>query len=247
MLIGKIALVTGASRGIGQAIADELAQLGAIVVGTATSREGANSITERLLQQDKPGKGVVLDVTSQQAIDEVLEDIVSTYGTNVQLLVNNAGITRDNLLLKMKDEEWLSVLDTNLTGTYRITKSCLRPMIKARWGRIIMISSVSGIMGNAGQSNYAAAKAGLIGFTKSLAKEVASRGVTVNVVAPGFVETDMTRDILNDNAEAVYSQIPMGRFAKPEEIAAAVGFLASNRAAYMTGATLNINGGLFMD
>ena len=247
MLKGKIALVTGASRGIGQAIADELAQLGAIVDGTATSSDGAAAITDRLLKQDNPGKGVCLDVTSQASIDSLLADIEASYGQHVTVLVNNAGITRDNLLIKMKDEEWSSVLDTNLTGAFRVTKSCLRPMVKARWGRIIMISSVSGIMGNAGQSNYAAAKAGLIGFSKSLAKEVASRGVTVNVVAPGFVETDMTRDILNDNAEAIFSQIPAGRFAKPEEIATAVAFLASERAAYMTGATLNINGGLFMD
>ena len=247
MLTGKIALVTGASRGIGQAIADELSQLGATVVGTATTAAGALAITQHIAEQNQSGKGVELDITSQASIDKVLADIEETYGSPVQLLVNNAGITHDNLLLKMKDEEWLSVIETNLTGAFRVTKSCLRPMIKARLGRIIMISSVSGIMGNPGQSNYAAAKAGLIGFSKSLAKEVASRGITVNVIAPGFVETDMTREILADNAQAVFDQIPVGRFATPDEIAAAAGFLALPRASYITGATININGGLFMD
>ena len=242
-LKGEIALVTGASRGIGAAIADELAARGATVIGTATSEGGAKAIGERLAAQG--GHGRVLDVSVAGAIEELIESIGKDIGA-ISILVNNAGITRDNLLMRMKDEDWQAILDTNLTSVYRSSKAVMRGMMKARKGRIINIASVVGVTGNAGQANYAAAKAGIIAFSKSLAKEIGSRGVTVNVVAPGFIATDMTRDLPEDAKAAMSQQIALGRLGEPSDIARAVAFLAGPDAGYITGETLHVNGGMYM-
>ena len=244
-LQGKVALVTGASRGIGQAIAFELGRQGAIVIGTATSEAGAARIGEALKEQGIQGAGLMLDVASSESVDAVLEQIQKDFGA-VAILVNNAGITRDNLLMRMKDDEWNEIIDTNLTSLYRLSKPVLRAMMKKRNGRIISIGSVVGTMGNAGQVNYAAAKAGLVGFTKSLAREVASRGITVNAVAPGFIETDMTKALNEEQRAGIMNQVPAARLGDPKEIAAAVVFLASDDAAYITGETLHVNGGMYM-
>jgi 3-oxoacyl-[acyl-carrier protein] reductase len=245
MLSNDIALVTGASRGIGRAIADALGEQGATVVGTATSRSGAEVISERLAAAGVKGRGMVLDVTDPESIEQLLNSVAESYGAP-SILVNNAGITRDNLLMRMKDEEWNSIIETNLTSLYRLSKACLRPMMKARRGRIISIASVVGATGNAGQTNYAAAKAGMIGFTKSLAREVGARGITVNAVAPGFIDTDMTRELPEPQRKALLDNIPLGRLGNPKEIANAVVFLASAQAGYITGETLHVNGGMFM-
>ncbi|WP_120993971.1 3-oxoacyl-ACP reductase FabG [Stutzerimonas urumqiensis] len=244
-LQGKVALVTGASRGIGQAIALELGRQGAIVIGTATSEAGAERIGAVLREAGLQGQGEVLDVGSDESVDAVLERIQQAHGP-IAILVNNAGITRDNLMLRMKDDEWHDVINTNLTSLYRLTKGVLRGMTKARWGRIINIGSVVGAMGNAGQVNYAAAKAGLEGFGRALAREVGSRGITVNSVAPGFIDTDMTRELPEAQRDALLGQIPLGRLGQAEEIAKVVGFLASEGAAYVTGATVPVNGGMYM-
>jgi len=246
LLKGQIALVTGASRGIGQAIALELGRQGAQVIGTATSNDGAEKIGQALKQNNVAGRGIVLDVNSTDSIAAALSELEKS-GATPTILVNNAGITRDNLLLRMTEEEWDAILDTNLKSVYRMTKACLRAMTKARWGRIISISSVVGAMGNAGQANYAAAKAGLIGFTKALAREVGSRNITVNAVAPGFIDTDMTRALPDAQREALLKQIPLGRLGRAEEIAQAVAFLASPQAGYITGTTLHVNGGMYMN
>ena len=239
---GKIALVTGATRGIGRAVAEELVSKGAFVIGTATSEKGAESISTYLGEK---GKGLVLNVADQASIDAVLEQIKQEFG-DIDILVNNAGITRDNLLMRMKDEEWFDILQTNLSSVYHLSKAVLRTMMKKRFGRIINIGSVVGSMGNAGQTNYCAAKAGLIGFSKALAKEVASRGITVNVVAPGFIATDMT-DILSEELKNnLLTQIPAGRLGEPKDIAKAVAFLASEDASYINGTTLHVNGGMYM-
>ncbi len=244
-LEGKVALVTGASRGIGQAIAHQLAQQGATVIGTATSESGAAAITEAFKAAGLSGQGMALDVTDSDAIKTVLAEINSSFGAPV-ILVNNAGITRDTLLMRMKDTDWDAVIDTNLSSIYRMSKACLKGMTKARWGRIINISSVVGSMGNAGQCNYAAAKAGLEGFTRALAMEVGSRGITVNAVAPGFIDTDMTKELPEAQREALLGQIALGRLGQPQEIAGVVGFLASDSAAYLTGESLQVNGGMYM-
>lgn len=241
-LEGKVALVTGASRGIGRAIAEQLAALGAKVVGTATSEKGADAISTYL--GDK-GCGLVLNVGDTASIEQCLEQIKNQFG-DIDILVNNAGITRDNLLMRMKDEEWFDIMQTNLTSVYRLSKAVMRSMMKKRFGRIISIGSVVGSMGNAGQTNYAAAKAGVLGFTKSLAKEVASRGITVNAIAPGFIDTDMTKELSDDQKEAIFAQVPANRLGQPEEIAATVAFLASQQAAYITGETIHVNGGMYM-
>src|SRR5690554_5821413 len=243
VLKGEIALVTGASRGIGAAIADTLAAHGARVIGTATSEAGAQAISERLAAHD--GAGRVLDVNDAAAVEALLADIGKEFGA-LSILVNNAGITRDNLLMRMKDEDWQAIIDTNLTSVYRTSKAVMRGMMKARHGRIVNIASVIGVTGNAGQANYAAAKAGIIGFSKSLAKEIGSRGVTVNVVAPGFIETDMTRDLSEDARQAMLGQIALGRLGAPQDVANAVLFLVSPAAAYVTGETLHVNGGMYM-
>ena len=243
LLQGEVALVTGASRGIGAAIADTLAAMGATVVGTATSENGAAAIGERLAPHG--GHGRVLDVTGEGAIEALVDGIAKDIGP-VSILVNNAGITRDNLLMRMKDEDWQAILDTNLTSVYRTSKAVMRAMMKARRGRIINIASVIGVTGNAGQANYAAAKAGIIAFSKSLAREVGSRGITVNVVAPGFIDTDMTRDLPEEGKAAMLTQIALGRLGKPSDIAAAVAFLASPAAADVTGENLHVNGGMSM-
>ena len=245
MLQDEIALVTGASRGIGKAIADTLGAQGAIVVGTATSEEGAAAISERLAAAGIKGRGIRLDVTEQGSVDEVIKTLSGEFGAP-SILVNNAGITRDNLLMRMKDDEWDDIINTNLTSVYRLSKACLRAMMKARKGRIINITSVVGETGNPGQTNYSAAKAGLIGFTKSLAREVGSRGITVNAVAPGFIDTDMTRELHEAQKAALLSNIPLGRLGSPDEIASAVAFLASQTAGYITGETLHVNGGMYM-
>ncbi|MGY0798079.1 3-oxoacyl-ACP reductase FabG [Lysobacter sp. A286] len=242
-LSGEIALVTGASRGIGAAIADELAAQGATVIGTATSERGANAIAERLV--GRGGHGRVVDVVDAAATAALIDSIGKDIGA-ISILVNNAGITRDNLLLRMKDEDWQAVIDTNLSSVYRTSKAVMRSMMKARRGRIVNIASVIGATGNAGQANYAAAKAGIIAFSKSLAKEIGSRGITVNVVAPGFIDTDMTRALPEDAKNAMLGQIALGRFGEPADIARAVAFLAGPSAAYITGETLHVNGGMYM-
>jgi 3-oxoacyl-[acyl-carrier-protein] reductase len=239
---GKIALVTGATRGIGRAVAEELVSKGAFVIGTATSEKGAESISAYLGEK---GKGLVLNVADQASIDAVLEQIKQEFG-DIDILVNNAGITRDNLLMRMKDEEWFDILQTNLSSVYHLSKAMLRTMMKKRFGRIINIGSVVGSMGNAGQTNYCAAKAGLIGFSKALAKEVASRGITVNVVAPGFIVTDMTDVLSEELKNNLLTQIPAGRLGEPKDIAKAVAFLASEDASYINGTTLHVNGGMYM-
>ncbi len=243
MLDGQIALVTGASRGIGAAIARALADAGARVIGTATSEAGAKGITSAL--GDK-GRGIVLDIASDDSVQSAIKGIQDTEGAPT-IVVNNAGITRDNLLMRMKSEEWDDVLSTNLSGAFRISKAVLRGMMKAKHGRIINIASVIGVTGNAGQANYAAAKAGLIGFSKSLAMEIGSRNITVNVVAPGFIDTDMTRVLPEAQRDALLGQIPLGRLGEAQDIAAAVVFLASDAGAYITGETLHVNGGMLMD
>ena len=239
---GKIALVTGATRGIGRAIAEELMSKGAFVIGTATSEKGAESISAYLGEK---GRGLVLNVADQSSIETVFEHIKQELG-DIDILVNNAGITRDNLLMRMKDDEWFDILQTNLTSVYHLSKAMLRSMMKKRFGRIITIGSVVGSMGNPGQSNYCAAKAGLIGFSKGLAKEVASRGITVNVVAPGFIATDMTDVLTEEQKNGILSNVPAGRLGDPKDIAKAVAFLASDDAGYITGTTLHVNGGLYM-
>ena len=242
-LNGQVALVTGASRGIGAAIAGSLAAAGATVVGTATSDSGAEQISGTL---GTSGRGAVLDVSSDDSVQALISDIQANEGPPT-IVVNNAGITKDNLVLRMKAEEWDSVLSTNLSGVFRVCKATLRGMMKARGGRIINIASVIGLMGNAGQANYAAAKAGIIGFSKSLAREVGSRNITVNVVAPGFIDTDMTRVLAEEQRAAMLGQVPLGRLGAAEDIANAVTFLASDAAAYVTGETLHVNGGMLMD
>ncbi|WP_431023648.1 3-oxoacyl-ACP reductase FabG [Halomonas sp. H5] len=241
----RIALVTGASRGIGRAIAHELGRQGRIVIGTATSDSGAERIAADLQAQGIEGTGMCLDVTDPASIEAVLKAINETYGAPT-ILVNNAGITRDNLLMRMKEDEWDAVMDANLKSVYRVSKACLRGMTKARFGRIVNISSVVATMGNLGQANYAAAKAGMEGFARALAREVASRAITVNSVAPGFIATDMTEALPEAQHEALLTQIPLGRLGQPEEIAAAVGFLTSEAAGYITGETLQVNGGMNM-
>ncbi len=242
-LAGQVALVTGASRGIGAEIAAALVAAGARVVGTATSEGGAGSISSAL---GDGGRGVVLDIASDESVKAAIDDIQGNEGAP-QIVVNNAGITRDNLLMRMKPDEWEDVISTNLSGVYRICRACLRGMMKARYGRIINIASVIGVMGNAGQANYAAAKAGIIGFSKSMAREVGSRNITVNVVAPGFIDTDMTRVLPEDQRAAMLEQIPLGRLGEVADIARPVVFLASAAGGYITGETLHVNGGMLMD
>jgi len=240
----RVALVTGASRGIGAAIADCLCREGHRVIGTATTESGAATVTDRLASLGK-GLGFPLDVTSQQSIETLLTQVSERFDPPT-ILVNNAGITRDQLLLRMKPEDWSATIDTNLSALYRMTRACLRPMMKARWGRIVSISSVVGVTGNPGQANYAAAKAGMIGFSKSLAQEVGSRGITVNVVAPGFIETDMTKALDSSQQDALLGKVPLGRLGQAGDIAAAVSYLAGEGAAYVTGETLHVNGGMYM-
>ena len=244
-LQGEVALVSGASRGIGRSIAELLGSAGATVVGTATSEKGAEAITAYLLEAGIAGKGMVLNVADKASIDTVVKAVGDEFG-GISVLVNNAGITRDNLLMRMKDDEWDDIINTNLTSVYRMSKACLRGMTKAKKGRIISISSVVGASGNAGQTNYAAAKAGLVGFSKSLAREIGSRNVTVNVVAPGFIDTDMTRELSEDQRNNLLHGIPLGRLGQPAEIAGAVLFLASPLGAYVTGETIHVNGGMYM-
>lgn len=244
-LENEVALITGASRGIGKAIALALGAKGATVIGTATSDGGAEAITAYLKENGIKGKGFKLDVTHQSEIDHVLDQVAEEFAAP-GILVNNAGITRDNLLMRMKDDDWDAIMETNLKSVYRMSKACLRPMTKARKGRIISIASVVGLSGNAGQTNYSAAKAGILGFSKSLAREVGARGITVNAVAPGFIDTDMTRELADEQKQALLSQIPLGRLGEPEEIAAAVAFLASPEAGYITGETISVNGGMYM-
>ena len=246
MLENEIALVTGASRGIGQAIALGLGKQGATVIGTATSEGGAAAISEAFSAAGIKGRGAVLNVTEVTSIDALFKMIKEEFGSAPSVLVNNAGITRDNLLMRMKDNEWTDIMETNLTSIYRLSKACLRDMMKARRGRIINIASVVGSTGNPGQTNYSAAKAGMIGFTKSLAREVGSRGITVNAVAPGFIDTDMTRELSDDQRNALLTNIPLARLGSPEDIANAVVFLATASAAYITGETIHVNGGMFM-
>ncbi len=244
-ILDKIALVTGASRGIGAAIADALGRAGAIVVGTATTPEGAERISARFAELGIKGRGMALDVTDAAAVVQVVQQIEDEFGPPL-ILVNNAGITRDNLLLRMKEDEWNDVIETNLGAVYRLCKACARGMTRARWGRIINISSVVGAMGNAGQANYAATKAGVAGFGRALAKELGSRNITVNTVAPGFIDTDMTRELPATNRDAMLASIPLGRLGQPEEIAAVVVFLAETGGAYITGETIQVNGGMYM-
>ena len=242
-LDGKIALVTGASRGIGKAIATQLAQQGATVIGTATSENGAQAISDYL--SEFGGKGFALNVTDKESVDTTIKAINEAHG-GIDILVNNAGITRDNLLMRMKDDEWQDIIDTNLTSIFTLSKAVLRGMMKKRFGRIVNIGSVVGSAGNAGQANYAAAKAGVIGFSKSMAREVASRGITINVGAPGFIDTDMTKALTDDQKEAIFKDIPANRLGEPDEIAATVAFLVSDGAAYITGETIHVNGGMYM-
>jgi len=246
LLQAKVALITGASRGIGQGIALALGHEGAIVIGTSTSEEGANHITQLLEGEHISGSGMVVDVTSMQSVDTLITTIKERFGS-VAILVNNAAITRDNLLLRMKENEWFQVMETNLNSIYRLTKLCLRDMIKARWGRVINIGSVVGSIGNIGQTNYAATKAGMVGFAKALACEVGARHITVNTVAPGFVDTDMTKKIPEAHREILLQRIPLQRLGQIEDIASAVVFLASEKASYITGQTLHVNGGMYMN
>lgn len=242
---GKIALVTGATRGIGKSVAMNLAAQGAVLIGTATSETGAESITKYLKDSGFKGKGLVLDVASADSIAEVFKLIGTDYAAP-EIVVNNAGITRDNIMLRMKEHEWNEVIETDLTSIYRVSKASLRAMTKARWGRIINISSVVASMGNAGQCNYAAAKAGIEGFTRALAREIASRGITVNAIAPGFINTDMTNSLPEAQKDALLGQIPLNRLGSPEEIGAVAAFLAGDGAAYITGETIHVNGGMYM-
>ena len=244
MLDGKVVLVTGASRGIGQAIASTLGDAGATVVGTATTEKGANAISKQFTENKINGQGMILNVTDDNNIAELMKNINEKYGT-VDILINNAGITRDNILIRMKQEEWDEIIRTNLTSVFKMSKAVLRGMMKKKAGRIISIASVVGSMGNSGQANYAAAKAGIMGFTKSLAREVGSRGITVNTVAPGFIQTDMTDNLPDEQKEVLTSQIPMGRLGSVEEIAQAVLFLAGDGSSYITAQTLHVNGGMY--
>ena len=244
-IAGKIAVVSGASRGIGKAIALELVRRGAVVIGTATSEQGAAAITQYLQDAGAKGQGLALDVGSETSV-EAFSKLVQEQHGSVEILVNNAGITRDNLMLRMKDDEWQSVINTNLNSVFRMSRAFLRGMTKARWGRIINISSVVASSGNAGQANYAAAKAGMEGFARALAMEIGSRGITVNCVAPGFIDTDMTRELGEETTQALLAKIPLGRYGQPQEIAAVVGFLASAEAGYVTGETIHANGGMYM-
>jgi len=246
MLENQIALVTGASRGIGKAIALQLGQNGATVVGTATSQNGADAISSYFQTAGIKGMGVALNVNDTAQINDVIEKTKTTFG-DISILVNNAGITRDNLLVRMKDDEWDDIIETNLKSVFRLSKAVLRAMMKARFGRIINISSVVGTIGNMGQANYAAAKAGLFGFSKSLAREVGSRNITVNSIAPGFIDTDMTRALSEEQQQSLIQHVPLGRLGRPEEIASAVVYLASPAASYITGSTLHVNGGMYMD
>jgi 3-oxoacyl-[acyl-carrier protein] reductase len=243
---GRAALVTGASRGIGHAIGLALARAGAKVIGTATRQDGADRFTAALASEGLPGEGIVLDVNAAPQMESALEAVRASHG-DIAILVNNAGITRDNLLLRMKDEEWDDIMSTNLKSVYRLSKACVRGMMKARFGRIINITSVIGAMGNAGQTNYAAAKAGVTGFTKALAREVGSRNITVNCVAPGFIDTDMTRAMTDAQRMALLQQVPLGRLGNVDDVAGAVVFLASDGASYITGCTLHVNGGMHME
>jgi 3-oxoacyl-[acyl-carrier protein] reductase len=245
-LLNEVALVTGASRGIGKAIAEQLANAGAVVIGTATTTAGAAGISERLAELGARGRGAEFDVRDIAATDALVEGIVKEHG-KLSLLVNNAGITRDTLAMRMKDDDWGAVLDTNLSGVFRLSRAVMRGMMKAKHGRIINITSVVGASGNAGQANYAAAKAGVVGLTKALAREVGSRGITVNCIAPGFIDTDMTRALNEQQAQALLGQIPLGRLGQADDIGAAVVFLASPAASYITGATLHVNGGMYMN
>lgn len=244
-LQGKITLITGASRGIGQGIALCIGREGATVIGTATSQEGADKITEVLKRENIHGCGMVLNVTSQESVNVLMDAVREKFGP-IHILVNNAAITKDNLFLRMKDDEWFQVMDTNLNSIYRLSKGCLRDMLKARWGRIITIGSVVGSTGNPGQANYSAAKAGVVGFSKSLALEVGSRDITVNIVAPGFIETDMTGALSEEQQQAIFDRIPMQKQGTVNDIGSAVVFLASDRAGYITGQTLHVNGGMYM-
>ena len=244
MLDGKLVLVTGASRGIGKAIALTLGRAGATVIGTATTESGSDNISKIFADNKVSGKGIKLNVTDNEQIASLIKSVNEDFGS-IDILINNAGITRDNILLRMKEDEWEDIINTNLSSLYKMSKSVLRGMIKKRSGRIISITSVVGAMGNAGQSNYAAAKAGMIGFTKSLAKEVGVRGITVNAVAPGFIETDMTSNLPDEQKEALASQIPMGRLGTPDEVANVVLFLAGDSGSYITGQTLHVNGGMY--
>ena len=244
-LEGQVALVTGASRGIGRAIAEKLAAAGATVIGTATSESGAEAITAYFSEQGLQGAGRVLDVADGESVTTLIKAITKEFGT-IQILINNAGITRDNLLMRMKDDEWDSIINTNLSSVFRTSKACLRGMMKARSGRIISISSVVGASGNAGQTNYSAAKAGLVGFSKSLAREIGSRGITVNVVAPGFIDTDMTRALPEEQRKALAKEIPLQELGQADDIAHAVLFLASDMGSYVTGETIHVNGGMYM-
>jgi len=245
-LENKITLITGASRGIGQAIAIKLGQSGAVVIGTATTENGVSAINQYLEKSGIKGMGIALNVNDAEQINHALQTIREKFG-EVEILVNNAGITRDNLLVRMKDEEWDDILETDLKSVFRLSRAVLRAMMKARYGRIINISSVVGAMGNLGQANYAAAKAGMFGFSKSLAREVGSRNITVNCVAPGFIDTDMTRALADEFQQSLIQHVPLGRLGRPEEVASAVAFLASSAAGYITGTTLHVNGGMYMD
>lgn len=241
----KVVLVTGASRGIGAAIADTLGESGYTVIGTATTTSGADSISQRFVDKGILGAGMPLNVTDPDSISALLQSVVENFGAPT-VLVNNAGITKDNILMRMKEDEWLDVINTNLNAVFRLSKACVRPMTKARWGRIVNISSVVGSMGNGGQSNYSATKAGVEGFSRALAKELGSRSITVNTVAPGFIDTDMTKDLPDANKEVLLGQIPLARLGAPEEIAAVVRFLVSDAAGYITGETIHVNGGMYM-
>ena len=241
----KVALVTGASRGIGRAIAEALASAGITVIGTATSSAGAELITARFLENSSIGQGMVLDVNDTASISALLQEVEENFGAPT-ILVNNAGITKDNILLRMKENEWSDVVNTNLNAVFRLSKACVRAMTKARWGRIVNISSVVGSMGNSGQSNYSATKAGVEGFSRALAKELGSRNITVNTVAPGFIDTDMTKKISEASKDAMLSQIPLARLGEPNEIAEVVSFLVSDSAGYITGETIHVNGGMYM-
>ena len=241
----KVALVTGASRGIGAAIADDLGRYDITVVGTATTQAGADKISERFAEKNISGRGMVLNVTELESIDGLLKAIGAEFGAPT-ILVNNAGITKDNILMRMKEDEWMDVVNTNLNAVFRLSKACVRAMTKARWGRIINISSVVGSMGNGGQSNYSATKAGVEGFSRALAKELGSRSITVNSVAPGFIDTDMTKELPEANKQSMLNQIPLARLGSPDEIASVVSFLAGEAAGYITGETIHVNGGMYM-
>jgi 3-oxoacyl-[acyl-carrier protein] reductase len=244
-LAGEVVLLTGASRGIGRAILDQLAALGATVIGTATSADGAEAISQRLKDRGWSGRGAQLNVTDAAACEALIDEIVKAHG-KLSVLVNNAGITRDTLAMRMKDDDWAAVIDTNLSAVFRLSRGVLRAMMRAKQGRIINITSVVGSSGNAGQANYAAAKAGVTGMTRALAREVGSRGITVNCIAPGFIDTDMTRALTEQQTQALLAQIPLGRLGQPEDIASMVAFLASPAGSYVTGATLHVNGGMYM-